>query len=66
MSATAPDAAGDATARRQPTIEERVGTCPVNVLGQEDGVYFFLTPDGQLRALKARQLDSTGIMSGVL
>jgi hypothetical protein len=56
-------ASGPADPPRPATIEERAGPCPVTILGHDDGLYSFLTPEGQLRTLKARHLDSTGLMS---
>ncbi len=37
--------------------------CPVTPLGHDDGVYHFLTPDGEYRALAARALDGNGVRS---
>jgi hypothetical protein len=37
--------------------------CPVRVLGNAGGHYYFLTPDGQFRELPAHALDRAGIMS---
>jgi hypothetical protein len=39
------------------------GECPIVVLGQRQGVYYFLSPSGEFRALTFQQLTTNGIAS---
>lgn len=39
------------------------GKCPVRVLGRRDGFYFFLSPRGEYRALRYKDLSALGVDS---
>lgn len=50
-------------ALRKESVEERAGKCPVTVLGHNTGTYYFLSPEGQLREVKASRMDKRHLRS---